>query len=56
MATIYNMKTKSGIKYDVVFDYNDDDGNRKEHQNANSMIPEIRCSFVKHKLILVSIC
>ena len=30
MATIFNMKTKSGIKYDVVFDYKDENGKRKQ--------------------------
>lgn len=36
MATIYNMKTKSGIKYDVVFDYIDEDGNRKQKRKRFS--------------------
>ena len=36
MATIYNMKTKSGIKYDVVFDYSDEDGNRKQKRKRFS--------------------
>ena len=30
------MKTKSGIKYDVVFDYNDEDGNRKQKRKRFS--------------------
>ncbi|MBN2879622.1 MAG: site-specific integrase [Clostridia bacterium] len=36
MATIYNMKTKSGIKYDVVFDYSDEEGNRKQKRKRFS--------------------
>ena len=36
MATIYNMKTRSGIKYDVVFDYTDEDGNRKQKRKRFS--------------------
>ena len=36
MATIFNMKTKSGIKYDVVFDYHDEDGNRKQKRKRFS--------------------
>lgn len=36
MATIFNMKTKSGIKCDVVFDYKDQDGNRKQKRRRFS--------------------